>query len=1134
MSRIIADRFAFADEPPREGGFSQVHRAVDLRTTPPREVAVKLLSPSAAEDHLIELFFNREVDSLLSLEHPNIVELLDAGREETGEHYLVLEWVNEDLPGRLSGAIPGFDDFVSTIALPLASALSFAHERSIVHRDVKPTNVLVTPEGYPKLADFGISKLKSSLTASPHTAAEFLSRPFSPPEKDSTSAFSRDVFGFGVLMLDCLSPEDIKDYPDIEKALASLDVSRELEDLIGACVSLRPEDRPRDATVLHAQLASLHEKRTRRWEELTKVYIDLTPVASRTLTEAVPSGTDLREFLINDLSDEPCVEEVPAKNSDDTQRWFNLYGASFSYRATAREQGREVPGLVLVGALPLNPGRADQARRRHAILTGFEFTTSPPLNHARASNALQELLSSVDEHRLQAAADEEARERERLFEQWRSQISAREEIESRRELPLPYTRAEREGRRGIFHTKSDTSIVEVGQLRRVAVRQMRLPRPVRGEVEEVRENSVVLYLEEGAEGIPRTGDLVIDTTAARVKIDRERRALSSLVFDSAEVVRSDLKELIIDPTRVKPPAPVNVSAWRFPDIDMDKAAAVERALGAPDLFLVQGPPGTGKTTFIAELIAQVIEKQPNARILVSSQTNVALDNALIRLHQQNPSLQLVRLADAQASKVAPEAEEFLLAHQLRKWRKSVSSTSRQFLQRWCADRGVDAQTVMTALRIEELAESRRYQARLHAELADIEKRATSESGLDADDEERSETLRRELDRITSDATDLQEQLSEVLKQHGIRDLDPPDVLTAAATALVSDGGDYVGELRNVVQLQAAWLERLSAASDFIPTLLRGSHVLGGTCVGLARYPTLRTAVFDVCIIDECSRATATETLVPMVRARRWVLVGDEKQLPPFQEEALKSREIIEEFQLDEQELERSLFERFADGLPQEAKAMLTTQHRMTEAVGNLISTCFYAGKLVHRGPEPLKAVPSTLPRPVTWLSTSRLPNHFERVDPGDHPSYVNLEEARQVLGALQRLDWFLSRSESSENHIEVLVIAPYRAQIAQLRRTVGREGRQLHQLSIEVNTVDAVQGREADLVVFSVTRSNAQGNLGFLNREARANVALSRAKRGLIVVGDATFCGLQPGPLASVLQHIRRHPTECHLLELQP
>jgi superfamily I DNA and/or RNA helicase len=89
-------------------------------------------------------------------------------------------------------------------------------------------------------------------------------------------------------------------------------------------------------------------------------------------------------------------------------------------------------------------------------------------------------------------------------------------------------------------------------------------------------------------------------------------------------------------------------------------------------------------------------------------------------------------------------------------------------------------------------------------------------------------------------------------------------------------------------------------------------------------------------------------------------------------------------------------------------------------------------------------------------------------------------------------------------------------------------------LAVEVNSVDAAQGREADVVVFSVTRSNPLGRFGFLNQEARANVALSRGRLGLAIIGDSVFCSLKEGPLLKVLYHIKSHPQSCSLVELEP
>jgi len=111
--------------------------------------------------------------------------------------------------------------------------------------------------------------------------------------------------------------------------------------------------------------------------------------------------------------------------------------------------------------------------------------------------------------------------------------------------------------------------------------------------------------------------------------------------------------------------------------------------------------------------------------------------------------------------------------------------------------------------------------------------------------------------------------------------------------------------------------------------------------------------------------------------------------------------------------------------------------------------------------------------------------------------------------------------------LEVLVIAPYRGQVEELRRQILP--RALEQLDVSVMSIDAVQGRESDIALLSVTRSNSDGALGFLGPEywRRINVALSRARYGLTIVGDADFVHGTRGALRNVLDYIRQHPDDC-------
>jgi hypothetical protein len=415
---------------------------------------------------------------------------------------------------------------------------------------------------------------------------------------------------------------------------------------------------------------------------------------------------------------------------------------------------------------------------------------------------------------------------------------------------------------------------------------------------------------------------------------------------------------------------------------------------------------------------------------------------------------------------------------------------------------------------------------------DREADAEAEAGEESlSDDELDEVLQATYDRIAETESQLNQfqRVNKGLVNKYQTLLDERDRVKVRelADALLG-GSDLAAELRGLVQLQAEWMQRLGRGEGFVAALAQDSSVVGATCIGLAAVQELAATQFDLCVIDECSKATATETLVPMVRAKKWVLVGDEKQLPPMVEDALKDSNVINEFELDSAELRTTLFSRLSQGLPGGCQIMLRAQHRMVKPIGDLISECFYGGGLESVGATTAAAIPGVLPKPVTWHDTTRIKERFE-LTPAEHQhSYVNPTEAKCAVELVKRLSKHLT---SSAEAASVLVIAPYMEQVQELRRRIRQLG-ELPALNVEVATVDSVQGREADYVVFSITRSNKKGDAGFLRLDARANVALSRAKSGLAIIGDLSFCRTTDSPFREVAHHVTSNPQDCARMDV--
>ncbi len=269
-------------------------------------------------------------------------------------------------------------------------------------------------------------------------------------------------------------------------------------------------------------------------------------------------------------------------------------------------------------------------------------------------------------------------------------------------------------------------------------------------------------------------------------------------------------------------------------------------------------------------------------------------------------------------------------------------------------------------------------------------------------------------------------------------------------------------------------------------VMREAEVMVGTPSGM-QDRSIRDKDFDLLVIDEATQATEPISWIPMARAGRVVMAGDHFQLPP----TVRSREA------DAKGLGVSLFERFYDALGKDSKTLLERQYRMHETIMGFSSKTFYEGLLVaddsvkHRTLADLKGVTDMPETREPFLFIDTAGKGFEEMLEEGSESRYNPEEAGLVLDELKKL------LDAGVDPKEIAVIAPYSAQVRVLSSRTPHP-------DVEIDSVDGFQGREKDLVIVSLVRSNVEGDLGFLNDTRRMNVAMTRARRKLLVVGDSS------------------------------
>lgn len=285
-------------------------------------------------------------------------------------------------------------------------------------------------------------------------------------------------------------------------------------------------------------------------------------------------------------------------------------------------------------------------------------------------------------------------------------------------------------------------------------------------------------------------------------------------------------------------------------------------------------------------------------------------------------------------------------------------------------------------------------------------------------------------------------------------------------------------------------------------IFSSAHVIASTLTGSAAR-VLDGMKFSTVFIDEAAQALEAASWIPVRKAGRIILAGDHCQLPPT----------VKSYTAMKQGLGKSLMETIVENHPETVK-LLSVQYRMNDEIMEFSNQWFYSGEMTS-APEVKYRNILDFDTPIEWVDTSERnidsdegeidsENSYSEIQVRDNMGKVNPDEAKLTLQVLQDYIERIGTQRFLEENIDVGLISPYRAQVHYLRKLLKSISFfKPFRKSISINTVDGFQGQERDVVVISMVRSNEEGNIGFLRDLRRMNVAITRARMKLLIIGNA-------------------------------
>jgi len=955
-------------------------------------------------------------------------------------------------------------------------------EHRLTHGDITPANILVDEELNFYLIDFGLSDITATL--SQESELEIFAKEFAAPEKWDRSIskgfpFQSDIYSLGKVIEWYFQQKEINEFEAIKKMID------------GACEK-NPHNRIDYPSIL---------------DQITRLTREISFDENKAILIA-----DTSKELLDELNQKEHPPKFDISPSSGDNILLDLATSSFHAHCIwlIKENKLLVRNLASKDENPEKHNRIIKYGKSLGFSLAYKSNILLGEERFNPTNILQKLRREKQANKDYRSAKKKTIEvlsfYKRLLEKEKKVLEKNSlrlryvgfEKRSSHELSFKIERNEKYSKdTSIFHhidkaTPQSPEEFEFNLSPYADRKQIKSPLKFSGVAYDFNKEKRILKFKDceriDFDRIPKTGYLFENISKKEEEKNRQLEAIRKVEYKEVQNLElinylfnpADLKGAYLDKYELDKVYQTDRGSNAFKYSDNQQRAIIN-ALHREPLTVIQGPPGTGKTTVITEIVLQILNKKPNAKILITSQTNNAVDNVLENLLEKE--IPIIRLSGIRQPKSI--LRKHTLERKIEGWKREVK---RKAIDNW---KSIE----------EHFKNELKNEGPVISSIVDL--------------------------LLSNKEWNIKkQQLEKTLNLFNLKELlDSINTKEELIAAVDKVTNIELQQFFNKLQIHQDWVAAISSLNEkskINQKLIDTIRVIGATTNHIASKKYRKyNFEFDYVIMDESGKATIAESLIPAVLAERLILVGDHRQLRPMLtsnrevEKWLRSQHKEEAIGLenwDDYFNRASLFEEVINVIDDDFKSQLEVCRRSSKDQVTLSSKSFYEPY----GDEAI--LPYERSKDQEHNLDLKVNSSIIFIDIGNsgkskkdsNGSSYNSESAKIVPDILRGLDQYKMTGEYS-----IGIITGYSAQVRKISKEVKKstDYRKLKNIkqrngkgeeNIIISVVDKFQGLEKDIIIFDLVKSNVN-SLGFLANPNRVNVALSRQKKLLFIIGNLTW-----------------------------